>query len=67
MNNQINAAREAVKTHTANVESFKSGDSGFLGTIDDERVVFSRSPLRRQYFELYGSELPRIDIVPMPW
>ena len=65
MNNQINAAREAVKTHTANVESFKSGDSGFLGTIEDARIVFSRSPLRRQHFELYGSELPRVDIVAM--
>ena len=65
MNNQINAAREAVKTHTANVESFKSGDSGFLGTIEDARIVFSRSPLRRQHFELYGPELPRVDIVAM--
>mgnify|MGYP001171391331 CR=1 FL=1 len=31
MNNQINAARYVTKTHTANVESFKSGDYGVLG------------------------------------
>jgi len=65
MNNQINAAREAVKTHTAGVESFKSGEFGFLGTIDGERAVFSRSPLRRQHIELDGSDLPRVDIVAM--
>ncbi len=49
LNNNINAAREAVKTHTSDVETFKSGDLGFLGFVDYDRVVWYRAPLRRQH------------------
>ncbi|CAN7309145.1 asparaginase [Acidovorax sp. LjRoot118] len=65
MNNQINAAREATKTHTADVEAFKSGDFGLLGVVDADRVVFSRQPTRRQHVPLRAGDLPRVEIVPM--
>jgi len=65
LNNQINAAREATKTHTADVESFKSGDFGFLGTVDDDQVIFARAPLRRQHVPLVRRALPYVEIVPM--
>ncbi|TMA24746.1 MAG: asparaginase [Deltaproteobacteria bacterium] len=68
LNNQINAAREAVKTHTSDVETFKSGDFGLLGMADNDRVVFYRAPLRRQHVALRladGQHLPRVDIVAM--
>jgi L-asparaginase len=65
LNNQINAAREATKTHTSDVETFKSGDFGFLGAVDTDRVVFARTPMRRQYISLTGDPLPRVDIVAM--
>jgi L-asparaginase len=69
LNNQINAAREAVKTHTSDVETFKSGDLGFLGVADYDRVVWYRAPLRRQHLALKAAgpdqHLPRVDIVAM--
>ena len=69
LNNQINAAREATKTHSSDVETFKSGDFGFLGTADNDRVVWSRAPVRRQHVALQplaeGAHLPRVDIVSM--
>ncbi len=65
LNNQINAAREATKTHTSDVETFKSGDFGLLGTVDQDRVVFFRSPARRQHIALKDEKLPRVDIVAM--
>jgi len=65
LNNQINAAREATKTHTSDVETFKSGDFGFLGVVDHERVIFARTPARRQHIALKGTPLPRVDIVAM--
>lgn len=65
LNNQINAAREAIKSHTSDVEAFKSGDFGFLGTVDDDRVVFARAPMRRQHIPLTGAELPNVVIVCM--
>lgn len=64
MNGQINAAREVTKTHTSDVETFKSGDFGFLGNVDEDRITFSRSPLRRQHVALSDGKLPYVEIVP---
>jgi L-asparaginase len=65
MNNQINAARDVTKTHTSSVETFKSGDFGFLGEVDFDRVVFSRAPLRRQHVPIKADAMPSVEIVPM--
>lgn len=64
LNDQINAAREASKTSTSEVATFKSGDFGFLGQVDPDAVRFYRSPVRRQYLPLRDEALPRVDIVP---
>jgi len=63
LNNQINAAREATKTHTWSVETFKSGEFGFLGYADYDRVIFYRNPLRRQTLPLLSDQLPYVEIV----
>ncbi len=63
LNGQINAARDVTKTHTSDVETFKSGDFGFLGVADNDRVIFSRAPLHRQHVAVKQAELPRVDIV----
>lgn len=65
MNNQINAAREVTKTHTSSVETFKSGDFGFIGEVDFDRIVYWRAPLRRQHVPLKTDNLPYVEIVPM--
>ena len=65
LNNQINAAREVTKTHTSDVETFKSGDFGFLGNVDNDRVLFYRAPLRRQHVPLTQDKLPYVEIVAM--
>lgn len=65
LNNQINAAREVTKTHTSDVETFKSGDYGVLGNADNDRVIFYRTPLRRQHVALKGDTLPSVEIVSM--
>ena len=62
LNHAINAAREVRKTHTHNVETFHSGETGYLGTIDEDRVVIRRTPLRRQTLPL-PERLARIAIV----
>jgi L-asparaginase len=63
LNSQINAAHEATKTNTSDVETFKSGEFGFLGVVDPDRVVFHRTPARRQYIALKVGPLPRVDII----
>jgi len=65
MNNQINAARSVTKTHTGDVETFKSGDFGFLGEVWEDKVVFSRAPLRRQHIDIGAGDMPRVEILSM--
>lgn len=65
LNNQVNAAREAGKWNTSSVETFRSGDFGFLGIADTDRVVFYRSPTRRQHVALVADKLPYVEIVQM--
>ena len=65
MNSQINAARDVTKTHTSSVETFKSGDFGFLGEVDFDRVVYWRSPSRRQHVPIKTNSMPYVEIVSM--
>lgn len=52
LNNQILAARDAVKTSTSRLETFKSDELGVLGFADsDADVVFYRSPTRAHTFD----------------
>ncbi len=71
LNDQINAAREVHKTNTSSPETFKSGDMGFLGYADVDRVVFYRAPLRRLSVPVLPAKdgkapaLPRVEVVSM--
>jgi L-asparaginase len=65
MNNQINAARDVTKTHTSSVKTFKSGDFGFLGVVDFDRIVYSRTPLRRQHVPIKSNTMPYVEIIAM--
>jgi L-asparaginase type II len=68
LNNEIQCARDVVKTNTFRVETFKPNELGFLGYADsDGEVVLYRAPLRRhttatefQVDEM--TALPRVDI-----
>ena len=64
LNSYINAAREVRKTHTSNVETFNSGDIGYLGYVDEDKVLFYRQSLRRQTLAM-PDRMPRVDMVPM--
>lgn len=45
MNEEIHAAREVTKTHSANPKTFASPFWGPLGYVDEDRVIFRRAPL----------------------
>jgi L-asparaginase len=64
LNSQINAAREVTDTSKERFETFKSGQAGFLGYVDDDRILFIRKSLRRQTFPISGPP-PPTDIVAM--
>ena len=64
LNGQINAARDVTKTHTSQVETFRSLEFGELGIADSDAVRFYRAPLRRQTIAVDGrTQLGRVEIV----
>lgn len=68
MNDEIHAAREVTKTNTTGVDTFKSPNSGKIGTVFYGNVKYYMNPLRKHTassaFDLTGvKELPRVDII----
>lgn len=68
LNNEIQAARDVVKTNSYRLETFRSGELGCLGYADsDEQVVFYRTPAKAHTVDAEFvvddlAELPRVDI-----
>lgn len=52
LNEEIHAARDVRKLHTSHVEAFNSGESGALGGIDNEEVIWYRKPEPSVKFEI---------------
>lgn len=66
LNSHVNAAREVTKSHTVDVETFQSGEWGYLASIVGDRVRFHRAPLRRLHLPLVKNvALPRVEILCM--
>jgi len=69
LNDEINAARDVVKTSTYRLQTFRSLDFGALGHVDGDGVHFYRAPLGVHMPDgpFAGVELkeplPRVDIV----
>ena len=68
MNDRIQSARGATKTHALNVETFKSPNSGDMGYILDGNVFFNYTPFqphtRKSVFNIDRIEsLPKVDIL----
>ena len=47
LNDEINAARDATKTNTYRVETFRAPELGLLGYVDEDKVTFYRTSTRR--------------------
>ena len=68
MNDEINGARDVTKTNTYRVETFRSGELGFLGYVDDDKVSFYKMSTKRHTvnseFDVSGiTAFPRVEIV----
>jgi L-asparaginase len=51
LNGEINAASEVTKTHTEDIETFRSLDFGSLGYVDQGKVWFNRLPQKLEKIE----------------
>jgi len=51
LNGEINAASEVTKTHTEDIETFRSLDFGALGFVDKGRVIYNRVPRKLESIE----------------
>jgi L-asparaginase len=68
MNDEINGARDVTKSNTYRVETFRSGELGFLGYVDADAVTFYRASTKRHTaqseFDVSKlSSLPRVEIL----
>lgn len=68
MNDEINGARDATKTNTYRVETFRSPDLGYLGYVDADQVTFYRASTKRHTvnseFDISENKvLPNVEIV----
>src|SRR5881296_1905447 len=68
LNDQINGARDVTKTNTANADTFRSWELGFLGYMQDNKPYFYRVSTRKHTadteFDVSKLEsLPQVDIV----
>ncbi len=67
LNDEIQSAREATKTSTLRMQTFRSPDFGVLGHADGDAIAFYRRPLRQSAsgagFDIAKiATLPRVDI-----
>ena len=67
LNDEIQAAREVVKTSTLRLQTFRTPDFGVLGHADADRIAYYRRPMRKHApdtpFAIVGRDsLPRVDI-----
>ena len=46
-NDTIHSAEDVIKTHTTNVDTFKSPFSGAIGYVDSDKVIFKRDRVNR--------------------
>jgi L-asparaginase len=68
LNDEINSARDVMKTNANRLQTFRSGDYGLLGVVDRDRVVFFRETVHRHTargeFDVSAvRELPPVEIV----
>jgi L-asparaginase len=67
LNDEIHCAREATKTSSYRLQTFRAPDFGVLGQVDGDGVQIYRRPVRRHApnteFDVAGfANLPRVDI-----
>ena len=68
LNDEINAARDVTKSNTYRAETFRSGELGFLGYVDQDRVAYYRTPGKRHTvhseFDVASiAEFPKVDVL----
>jgi L-asparaginase len=68
LNDEINSAREVTKTDALRLQTFQTRVFGALGTVDGDRVAYSRNVTRRHTanseFDAGSIEaLPRVDVI----
>ncbi|MDD4321260.1 MAG: type II asparaginase [Acidaminococcaceae bacterium] len=64
MNDEINGAREATKTNTSHVSTFRANELGYMGYINNGEAFFYRASLRKHTL---NSEFSLKDLVSLPY
>lgn len=68
VNDDIHSARDVTKTHTTDVQTFRSGEAGLVGTTLAGSIAFFRTPerlhtARSEFRVAEATALPRVDVI----
>lgn len=68
LNDDVHSARDVVKTHTTDVETFRSNEAGLIGVTLFGTQEFYRTPAhpfgaKSEYKVKAGATLPRVDVI----
>jgi L-asparaginase len=68
LNDEVNAARDVTKSNTYRAETFRSGELGFLGYVDQDSVAYYRKPDKRhtvnsEFDVARIAEFPKVDVL----
>ena len=63
LNDQINGAREVTKTNTANADTFRNWEMGFLGYMQDNKAHFYRQSTRKHTVDT-EFDISKLDVLP---
>jgi len=68
MNDEINGARDVTKSNTYRLETFRSGELGFLGYVDDDKVTFYKASTKRhtsksEFRVTADTKFPTVEVV----
>jgi L-asparaginase len=64
MNREIHAARTVTKTHTSQLDTFKSPHTGPLGCITAEGITWHQNAPRSPHFTPGAEPFPTVEIIP---
>jgi L-asparaginase len=61
-NERVFAARYVKKEHASNIQGFNVFGFGYLGIIDNDKVIVYQKPINREYYEII-TEVPQVEII----
>ncbi|HHT24344.1 MAG TPA: asparaginase [Clostridiaceae bacterium] len=65
LNQQVHKAKDVTKTHTGNIDTFKSPFWGPIGYVDTDKIIWNNIPIREERYSVKSIEIDDVHLVKM--